>query len=74
MYFFCFRNSNNHAITVVGYGTDEASGLDYWLVKNSWGTSWGEDGYLADKGLIPLPEEDRDNIGDAARSMAPMSF
>lgn len=36
----------NHAILVVGYGHDSASGLDYWLIKNSWGTSWGENGFL----------------------------
>jgi len=36
----------NHAPVVVGYGTDETSGLDYWLVKNSWGTHWGLEGYI----------------------------
>merc|ERR1712189_30126 len=35
----------NHAVTLVGYGTDPAEG-DFWLVKNSWGTSWGEGGYI----------------------------
>lgn len=35
----------NHAVTLLGYGTDAAEG-DFWLVKNSWGPTWGEDGYI----------------------------
>ena len=30
----------------LGYGTDEESGHDYWLVRNSWAPTWGEGGYI----------------------------
>ncbi|XP_031131240.1 ervatamin-B-like [Ipomoea triloba] len=35
-----------HDMTIIGYGRSDEYGMDYWLVKNSWGNSWGEGGYV----------------------------
>jgi len=50
----------NHAVQLVGYGSDAEHG-DYWLVRNSWGGSWGERGY------IRLARESELNCGIDAR-------
>ncbi|GFR88606.1 cathepsin L [Elysia marginata] len=40
----CNKLIPNHAALVTGYGNFPTGA--YWMVKNSWGTSWGQDGYV----------------------------
>ncbi|KMZ69497.1 hypothetical protein ZOSMA_211G00060 [Zostera marina] len=48
--YICFKNYLDHGVLLVGYGASEYSQLrfknkPYWIIKNSWGASWEEDGY-----------------------------
>ena len=54
----------DHGVLVVGYG--EEDGEKYWLVKNSWGTSWGDAGY------VKIERTDSDNtLGTCGIAMQP---
>jgi len=57
--------SIDHAVLVVGYGTSGTQ--EYWKVKNSWGTSWGEQGYV----LICRNCDKNGNRGECGINMYP---
>ncbi|KAF5218417.1 hypothetical protein ECC02_008659 [Trypanosoma cruzi] len=46
----CGKDGENitisHAVQLVGYGTDNKTNQDYWVVRNSWGEGWGENGFI----------------------------
>ena len=47
--------SLNHAVNLVGYGVDDESGVEYWILRNSWSSNWGDD-----QGYFKVEMGDRD--------------
>ena len=47
----------NHAVNIVGFGRSAKKGLNYWLIRNSWGEKWGRRGYFY------LDREQKNHIG-----------
>jgi hypothetical protein len=43
---YAMNISLDHAVNVVGYGHDSTLNVDYWIVRNSWAPSWGENGFI----------------------------
>jgi len=58
----------DHAVTLVGYGKDTKSGDKWWLIKNSWGNGWGENGnikLLREEGNVHCGTDHQPKVGTA---------
>jgi len=63
----CGKNAViNHAVTLVGYGKDNTKGAKYWLIQNSWGGDWGENGRIR---LLRTEQAETDHCGKDDRPL-----
>jgi len=59
----------DHGVLLIGYGHDELNEMDYWIVKNSWGEQWGENGYIR---LLKGSDDKRGQCGIAMMPSYPI--
>jgi cathepsin L len=59
----CSAYDLDHGVGCVGYGAE--GGVKYWIVRNSWGTSWGENGY------IRMVKDKNNQCGEASMACIP---